>query len=117
MPLNTGAAYTALYAPKSAQKHGIPSTPRWELAALTESRMGVAPRPSGPLARLPSSLADTLDVEQLHQTCSTEPSNSLPAGGPHSPAGTPFTATALTNHYPHGFTSLSEPGPEPLRYT
>lgn len=37
------------------------------MGALTETRVGEAPGASGPLARLPSSLADTLDVEQLHQ--------------------------------------------------
>lgn len=37
------------------------------VGALTETRGGKAPGASGPLARLPSSLADMLDVEQLRQ--------------------------------------------------
>lgn len=37
------------------------------VGALTETRVGEAPGASGPLAGLPSSLAHTLDVEQLHQ--------------------------------------------------
>lgn len=60
-----GTANTVLYVSQSAPKtqDSINTT----VGALTETRVVEAPGASGPLARLPSSLADTLDVEQLHQ--------------------------------------------------